>query len=98
MSLQRTWVDGGREPQCAPDPAYPEGKHLDISDGARLSCITGLDWPAPRCGYWLVECKECDLSVMVTTAGRPDDPRSIRLACKVKAHALDGRVVPFRRR
>jgi len=22
------WIDRGREPQCAPDPAYPNGKDL----------------------------------------------------------------------
>lgn len=75
------WFDSGREPQCAPDPAYPKGKDLDISMGAP-SCVATLPYPAKRCGYFVVECAKCGMSVAVTTAGRPDDPRSLRMPCK----------------
>jgi hypothetical protein len=77
------WVDGGREPQCAPDPAYPAGKDLDASEGAP-SCFVELPYPAKRCGLYIVKCSRCEMSIGVTTAGRPDDPRSLRMPCRRK--------------
>lgn len=75
------WIDSGREPQCAPCPAYPKGKDCDCSLGAAATCTAFLPYPAPRCGYYLVECKTCGLRIAITTAGRPDDPRTVTLAC-----------------
>lgn len=77
-----TWHDSGREPQCAPNPLYPDGMTVDISNGARITCVTPLPYPARRCGYYSVECHTCHLKAAITTAGRPDDPRSLRMACK----------------
>jgi hypothetical protein len=77
------WYDAGREPKCAPNPAYPDGVDIDGSEGATATCTAELPYPARRCGHYTVECETCGLSVGVTTAGRPDDPRSIKLACKV---------------
>lgn len=77
------WIDRGREPQCAPDPAFPLGKDLDTTHGAP-SCFTELPYPAPRCGLYIVECETCGLRVGITTAGRFDDPRSVKLACLQK--------------
>lgn len=78
------WNDAGREPQCAPDPEYPNGKDLDMTpflqDGWP-TCKVDLPYPAKRCGVYMVEC-ECGLTVAVTTAGRPDDPRSVTVGCK----------------
>ncbi len=76
------WIDKGREPQCAPDPAYPTGKDLDCSTVLRPSCRTDLPYPAKRCGLYVVTCEECGMSVACTTAGRPDDPRSLTMPCK----------------
>lgn len=81
MSIKIEWFDSGREPQCAPDPAYPTGKDLDIAAGLP-SCVATLPYPAKRCGHFIVECSKCGMSVAVTTAGRPDDPRSLRMPCK----------------
>ena len=78
------WIDSGSEPQCAPNPAYPEGIDIDASCGAVKACGTTLPYPAKRCGYYVVECETCGLRVAVTTAGRPDDPRSVRVACRTK--------------
>lgn len=78
------WIDAGREPRVAPNPEYPDGKDLDTSDGAAKSCFTELPYPARRCGTYIVECETCGLRVGVTTAGRPDDPRSLKVACKAK--------------
>jgi len=44
------WKDSHREPQCAPNPAFPEGIDLDCSDGAAITCIASLPYPARRCG------------------------------------------------
>lgn len=79
------WLDAGREPQCAPNPAYPEG--IDIpsprhgEEGFKF-CVVKLPYPAKRCGTYIVECTRCGFFVGVTTAGRPDDPRSIEIECQ----------------
>ena len=36
QTLSIKWVDRGREPQCAPDPKYPNGKDVDLTAGAAL--------------------------------------------------------------
>jgi hypothetical protein len=77
------WHDAGREPQVKSNPAYPNGIDLDCSDGAEATCMTGLPYPAKRCGQYLVECETCGQRMMVTTAGRPDDPRSLKMACRL---------------
>lgn len=76
------WIDHGREPQCPPDPEYPNGIDIDASGGALSTCRVFLSYPAKRCGVYAVQCLMCGNSVMVTTAGRPDDPRSVKIACK----------------
>lgn len=83
------WVDGGREPQVKPNPAYPTGK--DVGEefvkafGIEGTCKADLPYPAKRCGHYEVECLICGTRVGCTTAGRPDDPRSIRFPCKMMA-------------
>ena len=80
-----TWIDRHREPQCAPNPDYPKGIDIDASEGGQ-TCQVGLPYPAKRCGVYVVQCKLCGKTVACTTAGRPDDPRSITFSCQsVKA-------------
>ena len=84
MSDQFTiyWIDSGREPQCAPNPAFPNGVDLDFySKRVVQTCKVPLPYPARRCGAYAVRCLLCGYSVYVTTAGRPDDPRSVVLPC-----------------
>lgn len=81
------WHDGGRMPQVAPNPNYPDGIDLDVSGGADDACCTALPYPAQRIGFYTVECRVCGIRVACTTAGRPDDPRSIKVACKAMAAA-----------
>ncbi len=83
MTLKATWVDGHRLPRAQPDPAYPNGISVDLSEGAAKTCAIALHYPAPRCGMYIVSCDTCGKRVVVTTAGRPDDPRSLRVACKL---------------
>ena len=80
--LHVEWADSGREPQCAPNPDFPEGVDLDLSIEGEPACFVDLPYPAERCGFYRVICGGCGLEVIVTTAGRPDDPRSVRVACK----------------
>jgi hypothetical protein len=76
------WIDGEREPKCAPDENYPDGIDLPALLPTEPSCRTELPYPAKRCGIYLVECEKCRISVACTTAGRADDPRSITINCK----------------
>lgn len=84
QAITVTWFDHKREPQCEPDPAYPDGRDLDLraNEGSR-GCLAELPYPAKRCGVYLVACDKCGYSVVITTAGRPDDPRKVTLPCKL---------------
>lgn len=75
------WNDSGREPQCATNPKYPDG--IDLGDARSLepSCKVMLPYPALRCGFYVVRCRLCEMSIAITTAGRADDPRSVTLPC-----------------
>ena len=86
-SFNIEWIDGGKEPKCKPDPLYPNGKNIDVSDGNSDACLIVLPYPAKRCGIYIAECRVCGYKVMATTAGRPDDPRMIKVACKTIASA-----------
>jgi hypothetical protein len=77
------WIDGGREPRCAPDPTYPSGKDVVITTEEPF-CLVSLPYPAKRCGAYVVRCQKCGLSIAATTAGRADDPRSLTMPCKAK--------------
>ena len=77
-----SWVDGGAWPKNKPNPKYPDGIDLDMSKGVERSCLVELPYPARRIGYYAIECEASGLLTAVSTAGRPDDPRSVRLACK----------------
>src|SRR5262245_5527648 len=81
-----TWFDHGREPQCEPNPAYPDGIDLDArtpEEKRKPACKVDLPYPAKRCGLYLVVCERCHTSAGITTAGRPDDPRSVMIPCKL---------------
>jgi len=80
MTHKVEWIDGGREPRCEPNPNFPEGR--DIRIGADTSCIVALPYPAKRCGVYIITCEACGVKTGVTTAGRPDDPRSVEIPCE----------------
>lgn len=81
MSFRIEWIDSGREPQCAPNPAHPNGIDADCSNGAEATCMADLPYPAVRCGLYVIECEQCSVRIAITTAGRPDDPRSAKIGC-----------------
>lgn len=85
--LDVEWIDRGREPKVEPNPAYPAGIDLDLTLHAQWptsgnTCRTAVEYPAPRCGVYVITCELCGLRVAVTTAGRPDDPRSVTIPCR----------------
>lgn len=80
--MKVTWYDAGRYPRGKADPAFPNGLDIDISAGAARSCVVQLPYPAKRCGHYMLACEKCGLTGIVTTAGRRDDPRSVKVACK----------------
>ena len=86
MALKVEWVDYEREPKMAPNPIFPKGKDIDGTMWGFPSCKTDLPYPAKRCGAYIVTCGDCELRVGVTTAGRPDDPRSLKINCMRRAH------------
>lgn len=77
------WIDRGLEPQCAPDPNYPNGIVIDASIKGQQNFWVDLPYPAKRCGLYVVECEICGMKVNITTAGRPDDPKALRLPCQI---------------
>jgi hypothetical protein len=79
-----TWLDGRREPTVAPNPQYPDGVDLIMGGDTAPHCKVELPYPAVRCGYYRIECRVCGIRIAVTTAGRPDDPRSATFNCKPK--------------
>lgn len=82
MTLKYEWIDGRHRAKGKPNPDYPDGIDLDASGGAVRSCRTDLPHPTKRCGKYLVTCDVCKLLSVITTAGRADDPRSVKVACK----------------
>lgn len=52
---------------------------------AERSCVAALPYPTghENVGTWAIRCLTCGLVTMVTAASRPDDPRSVRVDCKV---------------
>jgi hypothetical protein len=77
------WFDEGCESKGSPHPDYPNGIDVDCSGGAEMTCTQPLSYPAKRCGQYLVVCEACGKAIVITTAGRPDDPRSVKIACKI---------------
>lgn len=77
------WAPSGRgKAQCAPNPHYPDGIAIDATEPGEKSCFVELPYPAPECGTWIISCSKCQMHVHITAAGRPDDPISVRIACR----------------
>lgn len=77
-----TWVDGGLEPQCRPNPNFPQGIDVFATRGSTRNCRVSLPYPARRIGHYEIACRRCGTRVLITTAGRADDPRSVTVPCK----------------
>lgn len=77
------FVSHNRKAQMPPNPKYLGGIDIDLRNGANQGCETPLPYPAECCGILLVHCSTCGSNAAITTAGRADDPRSVKLACQV---------------
>lgn len=78
------FVASGRgKARCAPDPNYPDGIALPPPPGAENVCAVSLPYPAPECGYYLIRCRLCESTMIVTAAGRADDPLSCYMSCNL---------------
>jgi hypothetical protein len=81
-----TFIPSGRgKARCAPDPNYPHGMAFPAPPGTMVSCKVELPFPAPECGFYEVRCLTCNMSVLISVAGRVDDARSLQLPCKLDA-------------
>lgn len=77
-----TWADSGHYPKVKPDPDYPEGRDMNGVPEGQTGCRVPLPYPAKRIGSYTVVCKLCGFRLFLTTAGRPDDPRSVTIPCE----------------
>jgi hypothetical protein len=69
-----------RKAKCPPNLRYPNGTHIDL--GTRPACLVSLPYPAPRCGWFLLDCPVCHENLLVTVSGQRDDPCSVMLPCR----------------
>jgi hypothetical protein len=76
------WVKRGDKARSPANPAYPAGVVVDVTNGQKPFCTMPLLYPARCVGTWFLTCNICGLTAAVTAAGRADDPREVRLACK----------------
>jgi hypothetical protein len=76
------WIDRYRSAKSPANPEYPNGVDVDMSTQMLPSCQSPLPYPAPRCGMYIVTCKTCGTSAVITTSGRLDDPRSVKISCR----------------
>lgn len=74
------FISNGRTATEQPNPAYPDGIDLNLA-GGRKACLVELPYPAPECGVYIITCKRCPMRIGVTTAGRIDDPKTVKMAC-----------------
>ena len=79
--IQIEFLSHHRKAQVAPNPDYPDGIDVDLTNGAKRACLANLPYPAECCGILFVRCRKCGTNAAITTAGRRDDPRTVKLAC-----------------
>ena len=79
--------NGQGKARCAPNPLYPEGIAIPMPPGCEAACLISLPYPAPECGMWEVTCATCGMCVLISAAGRPDDPISFYMPCESKGEA-----------
>jgi hypothetical protein len=86
-AMRVTWLDDGRRPQYLANPLYPNGVDVDCSGGAKITCTQALPYPANGCGQYFLVCDTCRRTILISATGRADDPRSVKVACKVEGLA-----------
>lgn len=76
------WIDAHRESAHPADPDYPEGIAIDVAQEAPRACRVQLESPAKGRGLWVISCRACGYAIALATAGRADDPCSVRVPCR----------------
>jgi hypothetical protein len=76
-----TWHDRQREATVPADRTFPNGRDIDYAGPGARACLVELAHPASRVGFWTLFCLKCRSHAGVGTAGRADDPRSVRVPC-----------------
>lgn len=85
--IEVTWRGYGRKATQPANPAFPQGIAVEAPRGALVTCLAKLRYPAPECGVWVLHCPVCDFRMIVTAAGRTDDPVSVKVPCNMAGKA-----------
>jgi hypothetical protein len=83
-NIDISFASENRKAVCQSDPMFPNGKDFDLTNGVaiRMACLVELPYPAKCCGKWILRCRDCGFTAVITAAGRRDDPRKVTLPCK----------------
>lgn len=85
MTIDVSFIDSGRSPQEKPDPKFPDGRRIILTEHAlQKTCTRNLPYPAPRCGQYAIKCRVCGFTGLITVAGRTDDPNAVTIPCLEK--------------
>ena len=84
---QVEWVDHKKKSTTPAHARYLDGIDVNASGGAAATCKIDLPYPAKGLGLYRIVCLDCGFTIAVTTAGRADDPRSVRIPCKERKAA-----------
>ena len=83
MTFDVAFIDKGHKANCKPDPKYPDGMPVNLAPNPIVkTCTRNLPYPAPRCGLYVVTCRQCGFDAILTVAGRPDDPNMVTMPCR----------------
>jgi hypothetical protein len=77
-----TWHGSGKGARMPSDPRYPAGTVVDRGGVLQRKCKVRLRYPAPEVGFHEIVCLKCRNRVLVTAAGRRDDPHTVMVPCK----------------
>ncbi len=74
----------GMTAQCPANPEFPYGIAIDLAEKNQKACTAKLPYPAPCIGRFMVKCGKCGRSILVSAAGRADDPTQVKIACQIQ--------------
>jgi hypothetical protein len=67
--------------KCQPDPNFPNGMIAEARIPGLAHCYVKIPYPSPEIGWVHIRCKECDVTMLLTVAGRADDPVAAAVTC-----------------
>ena len=70
-------ASGRGKARCPSDSAHPDGIDIDATNGEEGVWVD-LPYPAPECGVFVITGSDIG-NVVITVAGRPDDPRRVKV-------------------